>query len=104
MLVTRVMLLVAAGAMLAGCVSGRAKDTQAYRQSVMHSQPYRMGYNDGCQVANYNWARQQQARDKNTFDKDSDYREGWLAGTLNCKDTVMIINTGKPNDHINGLF
>jgi len=104
MLVTRVMLLVAAGAMLAGCVSGRAKDTQAYRQSVMHSQPYRMGYNDGCQVANYNWARQQQGRDKNTFDKDSDYREGWLAGTLNCKDTVMIINTGKPNDHINGLF
>ncbi len=104
MLVTRVMLMVAAGAMLAGCVSGRAKDTQAYRQSVMHSQPYRMGYNDGCQVANYNWARQQQARDKNTFDKDSDYREGWLAGTLNCKDTVMIINTGKPNDHMNGLF
>ena len=65
---------------LSGCVAGRAKDTQLYRQSVLHSPVYSMGYNDGCSVANYNWQRQQSARDKKSFDTDSDYREGWLAG------------------------
>ena len=89
---------------LAGCVAGRAKDTAAYRESVMHSNTYRMGYNDGCQVANYTWQRQQSGRDKAAFDKEADYREGWLQGTQNCKDVVFMVNTGKPNDHLNGLF
>jgi len=91
-------------AMLAGCVSGRAKDTKAYVQSVQRSPAYHMGYTDGCEVANYSYQRQKRARDTDTFNKDSDYREGWLAGTTNCKDTVFLVNTGKPNDHLNGLF
>lgn len=104
MSVTRAVLLASLCLMLAGCVTGRAKDTEAYRQSVMHSNAYRMGYNDGCQVANYTWARQKQGHDKESFENDSDYREGFLTGTQNCKDTVFMVNTGKPNDHLNGLF
>ncbi len=101
---SHVMLVVSASIMLAGCVSGRAKDTKAYVQSVQRSPAYHMGYSDGCVVANYSYQRQKQTRDANTFNSDSDYREGWMAGTLNCKDTVLIVNTGKPNDHLNGLF
>ena len=104
MSVTRAIVLSGVCVMLAGCVAGRAKDTSAYRESVMHSNAYRMGYNDGCQVANYTWQRQQSGRDKDTFDKEPDYREGWLQGTQNCKDVVFMVITGKPNDHLNGLF
>ncbi|HVZ68476.1 MAG TPA: hypothetical protein VG891_03375 [Rhizomicrobium sp.] len=104
MSVTRAIVLVGVSLAVAGCVAGRAKDTAAYRESVMHSNSYRVGYNDGCQVANYTWARQQQGRNRETFEKDSDYREGFLTGTQNCKDTVFMVNTGKPNDHLNGLF
>jgi hypothetical protein len=100
----RAMLLAGSCLALAGCVAGRAKDGEAYRQSVMTSAAYHSGYADGCQVANYTWARQQQGRDRKTFEKDSDYREGFLTGTQNCKDTVFMVNTGKPNNHLNGLF
>ena len=105
MIVMRAMVFAGACIALAGCTTGSNKDTsKAYRESVLHSTGYRMGYNDGCQVANYTWQRQQSGRDKETFDKDSDYREGWLQGTQNCKDVVFMVNTGKPNDHLNGLF
>ncbi len=100
----RIAIVLGVAIALSGCVSGRAKDTTAYRQAVLHSPIYSMGYNDGCSVANYNWQRQQSARDRETFEKDSDYREGWLAATTNCKDVVCMVNTGKPNDHLNGLF
>lgn len=86
---------------LPGCAAGRAKDTAAYRQAVLHSPVYSMGYNDGCSVANYNWQRQQSARNVASYDKESDYREGWLAGTINCKDVVFMVSSGKPNDHLN---
>jgi len=87
-------------AALCGCAAPYAKDTQAYRQSVMNSPAYHAGYSDGCSVANYNWSRQKLGINKASFEKDADYRQGFLVGAQNCKDSVLTTNTGKPNDHL----
>lgn len=104
MYLTKVALLITVSLVLIACASQRSKDTTAYRESVRNSDSYHFGFLDGCQVANYNWARQKQARRFDLFRNDTDYREGFLTGTQNCKDTVLIINTGKPLDHVQGIW
>ena len=90
-----------------GCASmQRPSDTAGFRQAEHHSPRYQLGFNDGCEVANENYGQAKLAGGRNDelFKGDPDYREGWMTGREDCKDTVFIVNTGKPNDHLNALF
>lgn len=102
----RVAVLAFAAAALCGCASSRPGDMKGFRQAELTSPSYQIGYNDGCEGANQNYSQAKMAggRDDKLFQTDATYREGWLAGRTNCLDVTFIINTGKPNDHLNALF
>lgn len=97
-------MLATIGLALTACASQPSKDAAAYRESVRNSKSYHVGYNDGCEVANYSWARQKQAQRSDLTQESADYREGFLTGAQNCKDTVLIVNTGKPLEHVQGIW
>lgn len=103
---SRVIVLAFAAAALCGCASSRPADMKAFRQAELTSPSYQLGYDVGCEGANQNYAQAKMAggRDEKLFEADAAYREGWLAGRTNCLDVTFIINSGKPNDHLNGLF
>lgn len=104
MFLAKVAILTVTIAALASCAMDHSNDVAANSESLRNSNSYHLGYSDGCQVANFSGTRQRQGRNAESFDKDAGYRKGFLNGTLNCKDTVLIINTGKRNDHLEGLF
>lgn len=97
---SRVIVLVLAAA-LCGCAS-HPSDTQGFRQAELNSPRYQVGYNDGCEGANLNYAQSKMAGGRNDelFRSDAAYREGWMAGRENCRDTVFTVGSGKPNDHL----
>ncbi len=97
----RPVVLVFAGIVLCGCASAPA-DVRGQRQAELSSPRYQVGYNDGCEGANQNYAQSKMAggRNQQLFEVDAAYREGWLAGRENCRDTVFTVSSGKPNDHL----
>jgi hypothetical protein len=100
MTIHRTFLLLAAAALCA-CARQLPSDTQAYVKGVQTSAAYHTGFTQGCETADLDKDTQKQRRDADAFNKDSDYRLGWLAGTENCHDTVFTPSDGNPNkDHL----
>jgi hypothetical protein len=101
----RVTVLLIAAIALCGCAA-HPSDTKGFRQAELASPSYQIGYNDGCEGANQNYAQAKRAggRDEHMFQSDPTYREGWLDGRTNCLDVTFLISTGKPNDHIGDIF
>jgi hypothetical protein len=97
----RATIFVLAGIALCGCAS-TPSDVKGFRQSELSSPRYQVGYNDGCEGANLNYAQSKMAggRNEQLFRTDDAYREGWMTGRENCKDTVFTVSSGKPNDHL----
>jgi hypothetical protein len=101
----RIAVVVLTAAALCGC-STHPSDTQGFRQAELASPTYQIGYDEGCEGANQNYAQAKMAggRDEKLFQTDANYREGWLAGRTNCLDTTFLISNGKPADHLESLF
>lgn len=101
----RAMIFALTAIALCGCAT-HPSDTKGFREAELASPSYQLGYNEGCEGANQNYSQAKMAggRDQKLFENDAGYREGWLAGRTNCLDVTFIINTGKPNDHLNALF
>jgi|HubBroStandDraft_2_1064218.scaffolds.fasta_scaffold577770_2 hypothetical protein len=97
--------VVVSGAALCACAT-HPSDTKGFREAELSSPSYQIGYNDGCEGANQNYAQAKTAGGRNDqlFQSDPTYREGWLAGRTNCLDTTFLISNGKPADHLESLF
>lgn len=104
MLFDRRILVAVACIAFSGCASPYAQDGLTTKRTAMNSAAFSSGYSDGCMVANYSWSRQRQGYNKDSLGKDSNYHQGFMMGAQNCKDTVLMVNTGKPNDHVQNLW
>ena len=74
--------ITAAAAALAGCAGPSA--------AVRNSQPYQVGYSDGCAAANAAGSsyRYGPVRNEDAFRSNKAYRAGWNTGYSACRRTI----------------